>query len=143
MRSGQRRDLRGRIRNSEGNEYLRKGGTSREIAVPLVRCAGAISVNHRVITAPIIRCRDRSAEEENEGEEKKDEEGKRTSGPRESVSGELANLGVRFTLGAPSFPPSGPRLRRSRSLREIGNRHEKVSIIRATEYVAIIFRPVN
>lgn len=49
----------------EANEQLRRKKKveekeGREKA--LVRCAGAISVNHRVITAPIIRYRDSSAE---------------------------------------------------------------------------------
>jgi len=51
-------------RNSRGNEQLRKEEKKekKEVTEALVQCAGAISVNHRVITAPIIRYRDRSVE---------------------------------------------------------------------------------
>lgn len=97
----------------------------------LVRCAGAISVNHRVITAPIIRYRDRSAEGE--------EAGVSRSGPGNLLAATIRRRSPVY-IRAPSFPANGPRLRRL--LREIGNHQEKVSITRSMEYVAIN-RPVN
>lgn len=65
--AGGRNDLcrkatqRWRLRTTE------KGGGGGERRQRLSRCAGAISVNHRVITAPIIRYRDRSAERRRQG----------------------------------------------------------------------------
>lgn len=69
-------------RNSRGNEQLRRWWwwwwwrrrrkRRRKKSEALVWCAGAISVNHRIITAPIIRYRDRSAEREEAGVSRSD-----------------------------------------------------------------------
>lgn len=89
-----------------------------------------LCVNHCVITAPIIRYRDIELR-------RKARESRELDPAVSSSGGGLADR-IRFTRELVVLRRTDlTRLRRSRSLWEIGNRREKVSITRSTEYVAI------